>query len=207
MSYPSFQRLHKLLATRINCSCLKLHRHIPKGGWRGGKFKPSPIPNGQITTSVHLASALQYFAGGSPYDLVGVYGISHTDVMDSVWHIVEAVNNYSKFAIEYPSSVEEQEEIVAGFQKASTVDFDICAGAIDGILIWTQKPTPAEVQRVGVGQKKSFVDESISLASIVKLWQMSRGRFLISVLHMVLLRPIVLPSRRVTYIPDLKAGY
>ena len=76
--------------------------------------------------------------------------------MDSVWHVVEAVNNYLNFAIEYPSSVEEQEEIVAGFQKASTVDFDICAGAIDGILIWTQKPSPAEAKRVGVGQKKFF---------------------------------------------------
>ena len=76
--------------------------------------------------------------------------------MDSVWQVVDAVNNCSKFAIAYPSSVEEQKKIVAGFKKASTVDFDICAGAIDGILIWTQKPHPAEAQRVGVGQKKFF---------------------------------------------------
>ena len=93
MSYPLFQRLHKLLATRINCARLKLRHHIPKGGRRGGKFKPPPIQNGQISTSVCLACALQYFAGGSPYDLVEVYGILHTDVMDSVWHVVEAVNN------------------------------------------------------------------------------------------------------------------
>ena len=58
--------------------------------------------------------------------------------MDSVWQVVDAVNNYSKFAIAYPSSVEEQKKIAAGFQKASTVGFDICAGAIDGILIWTR---------------------------------------------------------------------
>jgi len=76
--------------------------------------------------------------------------------MDSVWQVVDAVNNYSKFAIVYPLSVEEQNKIAAGFQKASTVGFNICAGAIDGILIWTQKPTLAEAKRVGVGQKKFF---------------------------------------------------
>ena len=164
MSYESFQNLHTLLATGINRACLKLRRYIVKGGRKGGKFKLPPIRNGPISTSVHLACALRSFAGGSPYDLVGFYGISYTDVMDSVWQVVDAVNNYSKFAIAYPSSVEEQKKIAAGFQKASTVGFDICAGAIDGILIWTQKPTQAEAKRVGVGQKNSFVDENTSSA-------------------------------------------
>ena len=156
MSYESFRRLHRSLATGIHRARLKLRHYSVKGGRKGGAFKPPPIRNGPISTSIRLACALRYFAGGSPYDLVGVYGISHTDVMDSVWHVMDAVNIYSKFAIAYPSSVEEQKKIVAGFQKASTVDFDICAGAIDGILIWTQKPTAAEAQRVGVGQKKFF---------------------------------------------------
>ncbi len=42
-----------------------------------------------------------------------------------MWHVVEAVNNYSKFAIAYPSSFEEQDKIVAGFKAASAVGFDI----------------------------------------------------------------------------------
>ena len=58
---------------------------------------------------------------------MGTYGISHTDVMDSVWHVVEAVNNYPPFQITYPSSVE-QEKIVAGFEKASSVGFNVCEG-------------------------------------------------------------------------------
>ncbi len=41
--------------------------------------------------------------------------------MDSMWHIVDAMNNYFKLAIGYPSSVEEQEKIVAGLQKVSNV--------------------------------------------------------------------------------------
>ena len=61
----------------------------------------------------------QYFAGGSTYDLVSTYGISQTDVMDSVWKVVVAVNNHSEFQISYPLLVEEQEKIVAGFNKVS----------------------------------------------------------------------------------------
>ena len=74
--------------------------------------------------------------------------------MDSVWHVVEAVNNHSNFAVSYPSSVEEQEQTVAGFKAAIAVGFNICVGAIDGILICMQKPSLKEVQRVGVCQKK-----------------------------------------------------
>ena len=50
--------------------------------------------------SVRLACALRVFAGGSVYDLMSNYGISHTDVMDSVWHVVHAVNNLPEFKIE-----------------------------------------------------------------------------------------------------------
>jgi hypothetical protein len=139
MSYESFRRLHKLLATGINRACLKLRRYILKGGQKGGKFKLPPIRNGRISTSVCLACALRYFGGGSTYDLVGVYEISHTDVMDSVWHVVDAVNNYSKFSIAYPSSVEGQKKNAAGFQKASTVGFDICAGALSMEYLYGHK--------------------------------------------------------------------
>jgi hypothetical protein len=154
MPYESFRKLHQMLASGINYARLKMHRYVTKGGWKGGKFKLLSIQNGQVLTSVCLACALRYFAGGSPYNLVKVYGISHTDVMDSVWHVVEAVNNCSKFAIAYPLSVEEQEIVVAGFKEVSAVGFDICAGAFDGILIWMQKPTLKEAKRVGVGKKK-----------------------------------------------------
>ena len=59
--------------------------------------------------------------------------------MDSVWHIVDAVNNYSKFSIAYPSSVEGQKINAAGFQKASTVGFDICAGALSMEYLYGHK--------------------------------------------------------------------
>jgi hypothetical protein len=87
---------------------------------------------------------------------MGTYGISHTDIMDSVWHVVEVVNNYPQFQITYPSSAREHEKIVAGFEKASSVGFNICGGAVDGILIWMQKPNLKEAKRVGVDQRKSL---------------------------------------------------
>ena len=67
MSYESFWNLHTKLVTRINRVRLAMRRYVPKGGRKGGKFKLPPIRNGQVTTSVRLACALQYFAGGSAF--------------------------------------------------------------------------------------------------------------------------------------------
>ena len=49
--------------------------------------------------------------------------------------------------------MESRKIIVACFEKASLVGFNTCAGAVDGILIWMQKPNIKEAKRVGVDQK------------------------------------------------------
>ena len=41
-----------------------------------------------------------------------------------------------------------------GFQNASTPGISNCAGAIDGILIWTYKPSLKDAKDSGIGQKK-----------------------------------------------------
>jgi predicted RNase H-like nuclease len=64
------------------------------------------------------------------------YRTSKKSVSESVWAVVEAVNNFDEFIIEYPDSEEVQLEIACKFQSASEVNFSNCAGAIDGILIW-----------------------------------------------------------------------
>ncbi len=56
------------------------------------------------------------------------------------------MNNLHEFKIEYPSCVDEQKRIAAGFERVSEVGFDICAGAIDGVLIWIQKPSLREAK-------------------------------------------------------------
>ena len=69
------------------------------------------------------------------YDIMSSYGISHTELFESVWYVVDAVN--ASFNIKYPRNHDEQKKIAADFKAVSAVEFDVCAGAIDGILIWT----------------------------------------------------------------------
>ena len=69
------------------------------------------------------------------------FGIGYTDVFVSVWSVVMAINRLSEFYISYPACHEKQREIAASFCEASSVGFNNCAGAIDGILVWTHMPT------------------------------------------------------------------
>jgi hypothetical protein len=59
--------------------------------------------------------ALWYFAGGLPYDIMTNYGISHSEALDSVWYVVDAVNRTKGFDISYPESADEQQKIASGF--------------------------------------------------------------------------------------------
>lgn len=154
MSYASFWRLHDQLETLIEDVAAKVRGYSPKGENGERAYSSPPIPNGIISSSVRLAIALRYFSGGSPYDIMVKYGVSHTSVFESVWMVVEAVNVCEQMKITYPSDVEEQKKIARGFRDASRVKFDCCAGAIDGILIWMHKPSLKEAEAAGVGQKK-----------------------------------------------------
>ena len=58
----------------------------------------------------------------------------HTELFESVWYVADAVNK--TFDIKYPRNHEEQKKIGADFKAVSVFDFDVCAGAINGILIW-----------------------------------------------------------------------
>ncbi len=155
MSYDSFWRLHDLLEAKIEEAAASLRGYEPKDT-HSVNWSAPPIANGIISTSVRLGIAIRYFAGGSPYDIMVKFGVSHTSIFESVWIIVEAVNNSSVMHIEYPSDMNEQTKIARGFCNASKVKFDCCAGAIDGILIWMHKPSLKEAEAAGVGQKKFF---------------------------------------------------
>jgi hypothetical protein len=62
--------------------------------------------------------SIRYFAGGSPYDLCSVYGISHSSVNECVWIIVDVVNKHKEFHIVYPLSHVVHEKIASAFQKS-----------------------------------------------------------------------------------------
>ncbi len=95
-----------------------------------------------------------FLGPGLPYDIMCAFCISLSEVLKSVWIVGDAVNDCPQFHISYPSSLEEQQRIAAEFETASTPKFRKCAGAIDGILIWMQKPSLDEAKSVGVDQKK-----------------------------------------------------
>ena len=71
MNYTSFWRLHSKLQTRIQLLAKRGHK------------EPFHYPNGKISSDVRLAIALRYFAGGSLYDLIAVFGVSMTDARKS----------------------------------------------------------------------------------------------------------------------------
>jgi hypothetical protein len=60
-----------------------------------------------------LACALRYFSGGSLYDNMVKYGVSHTEMLNSVWYVAEAVNSKKEWYISYPMDHNEQLKIAA----------------------------------------------------------------------------------------------
>ena len=130
---------------------------IMSGQWReSNKFCNPPIPNGKISSSVRLACAIQYFAGGSPYDLMAKYGVSDSKVFTGVWAVVEAVNKLEEFHIKYPHEYSKQKEIAAEFEAVSGVGFNNCPSAIDAVLIWMDKPDEEDARKCGLSWKKVF---------------------------------------------------
>ena len=70
--------------------------------------------------------------------------------------VVDAVNSCPQFELKYPENEERQQEIARGFRNKSRVGFSCCAGAIDGLLIWTHKPSKQQCDLTKQGQKKYF---------------------------------------------------
>jgi hypothetical protein len=178
ISYESFWHLHDKVAPKIDEYIPKYYKYTRKGGREGGNYIPPPTPNGCITTSVWLALALRYFAGGAPTDQMCKYGVSHASVFVSVWVAVEAIKNVEEFGIKYPSSHEDQLPIAYAFQQKSKVQFNNCVGAIDGILIWMHKPSEKEAKRSKVDQKKYLCGRKHKFGLNCQAVCDVRGRFL-----------------------------
>jgi len=134
MSLGTLKRLANLLKD-------SMHQILLKDGVQNQSFF---VHNGPIHHEVRVAAAIRVFAGGALYDIATTFGIGVADVRKSIWVVVDAVNAHPSFKLSYPSDHEKQKEIAREFQGLSYAQFDCCAGAIDGLLIWTQKPTKAD---------------------------------------------------------------
>ena len=162
MDYDKFQLLHHKIDAEINNVMSRFY--IRKGGRKGGNYTPPPIQNGTISNMTRIACALQYFCGASAYDLMANFDISHPEVMKSVWFVVDAINQVDEFRIQYPSDNDTQQRIADEYACLSGIGFPNCAGCVDGLLIWIEKPSEEEAKRAGIGRKKIFAEENINLA-------------------------------------------
>jgi hypothetical protein len=148
MTEQSFWELHELLKPylvsnrRRPGSAVKKHRNGSK--------------NGLIPSETRLAAAIRYFAGGRPDDIAISHGIGHSEVFFSVWKVVDAVNKCPALDFEFPSSHAKQRELAKAFEANSQAGFDCCVGAVDGILIWIERPSSAVCDQAGCGPKKFF---------------------------------------------------
>jgi len=130
-------------------SCMIANGHL----LAPGKNK-NGAPNGIIPFEICLSAVLHYFTGGAIPDIVLVHGISPTEVQNSIWITVDAVNMCIDLNIEFPSNHAEQRRIAEGFRAISSVGYDCCVGALNGLLIWMPKPMIKQCQNVGIGGMK-----------------------------------------------------
>ncbi len=163
----------------------KLHRLLRP--YLGGRIHPSSTSkkknrngakNGIISSTIRLAAALWYFAGCSVYSIALIHGISVTEVHQSVWRVVNAVNNCSDLKFEFPEDWEAQQLVAAGSKEKSRASFSICAGAIDGLLIWIEKPTAEDCEVAKCGPKKFFCGRKHKFGLNMQGTCDSHGRFL-----------------------------
>jgi len=121
----------------------------PWNGPKGGK-------NGAVSGELRSSAAIRHFARGSSDDICLVHGASHSEVFNSVWKIVDAVNLCDELAFKCPASHEEQKKIAEGFLAKSHPGFMWCAGTIDCMLVWIEKPTETQCVEASVGCEKWF---------------------------------------------------
>jgi len=141
----NFNRAYRMNYTAFNNLLMILLPHLIFGSGR------TWAPNGIIPPELRLASALWYFAGKSALDIIFSHHMSHTEVYNSIWMVVDAVNATQSFDIQYPKSHHEQKRISREFISRSKAGFSNCAGCIDGILIWMEKPSEMDCKESGVG--------------------------------------------------------
>jgi len=107
-----------------------------------------------------------------------LFGIAHSEVHNSVWNFVDAVTSCSLFDIEYPSDISNQKEIAAAFAVLSGAGFECCAGASDGILIWTHKPSERCCEESSCRPQKFYCGRKHKYGLNCQAVSDARGRFL-----------------------------
>jgi hypothetical protein len=142
------------------------------------KEKKRVGPNGKIPIEIELSIALRYFAGGSPLDFIASHGMSHSSVWNCIWRIVVAINECKELQIEFPEDHSVQQKIAAAFKAKSQVGFNNCVGAIDGLLVCTEKPTEKFAAEMKTGSTAFFCGRKHRFGYNMQAVCDAEGRFL-----------------------------
>jgi hypothetical protein len=175
MTESSFWELHRILQPYMSSIRLKGGRQ--KNHRNGGK-------NGLISSETRLSAAIRYFAGGRPEDIAICHGIAHSEVFYSVWKVVDAVNRCEELAFGFPASHAKQQELALAFKAKSAAGIDCCVGAVDGMLLWIERPTNADCERAHCGSKKFFCGRKHKFGLNLQATCDAEGKFLdVSIAH------------------------
>ena len=129
---------------------------------RSGSDYVERSPNGPDLLTVCLAAAIRFFAGGESYDITCMFGVSHTVVFESIGMVVNAISKCEETQIPFSTSRARQRENARGFCSKLEVGFENVVECIDGIVIWTRRPTKEDCKDVDVdksifcGRKNKF---------------------------------------------------
>ena len=151
MDYIAFKSLHCILQKGIQGYIIN-EREINDENNRLDFY----MRNGRITTEIHLACALRYFAGGSYLDITVSHGIGKTDLYCSIWAVVHATNVCTMLQFSFPTTLSECKSISNEFSHRCKAGFSNCIGCIDGMLVWTEKPSKKQCMEVGVDDGKIY---------------------------------------------------
>jgi hypothetical protein len=103
------------------------------------------IPNGPITHTVRVSITLRYLAGGQPLDIALVHGVSHSEVFESLWKVVDAINQHPELAITFPTSHQQKvalvlvivwEQLMASLYDTFYINYSTELGVGDRLVIF-----------------------------------------------------------------------
>ena len=106
------------------------------------------------------------------------HGISHKLVFVSVWAVVNAINQHPDLAIKFPEDYATQHAIALSFEAKSKAGFDCCVGAIDGMLVWTEKPSAKDCERMKCGSGRFMCGRKSKFGYNMQGVCDAQGRFL-----------------------------
>ena len=126
MDYEGFMVLHDILKQGIQEYITNNNNQTDYSPSSVNQSYSFYIPNSEISTEIHLATALRYSAGGSYLDISISHGISKADVYRSVWAVMHATNISTSLQFRFPTTSEECKSMVYDFTFQSKAGFDNC---------------------------------------------------------------------------------